>query len=296
MRITNQTIQQRTLQSLQQNLRQVDEAQRRVSTGLRLEKASDDPTGASASMRARGEIRAVEQYRRSIDDATFRGRTEEGVLNQLTDVLSRAHSVAVAQATDTSDAYTRARAKTEIDGLLRHAVQLGNTQFNGGYLFGGVNAATRPYEIVEGALLGFTSTTPTGEHQAEVSAGRRIPTSHDGVQVFEASGVLASLADLSRALGTNDRDGIATALTAVDAAFDQVQDLTVETGSRLNQLDVTRSSLDTVEINLLTLKANIEEVDFEEAVTKLVSHQTTMQAAMLATSRVMGLTLTDYLR
>ena len=44
------------------------------------------------------------------------------------------------------------------------------------------------------------------------------------------------------------------------------------------------------------LKSDVEEVDVEEAVTELVSRQTAYQAAMLATSRVMGLTLADYLR
>ena len=36
--------------------------------------------------------------------------------------------------------------------------------------------------------------------------------------------------------------------------------------------------------------------DFEQAVTELVGRQTAYQAAMLATSRVMGMNLTDYLR
>jgi len=40
----------------------------------------------------------------------------------------------------------------------------------------------------------------------------------------------------------------------------------------------------------------LSEVDQEKAITDLVSRQTAYQSAMLATSRVIGLTLTDYLR
>jgi flagellin-like hook-associated protein FlgL len=43
-------------------------------------------------------------------------------------------------------------------------------------------------------------------------------------------------------------------------------------------------------------KSNLEDVDYETAITQLMSRQNAYQAAMMATSKVIGLTLTDYLR
>jgi flagellin-like hook-associated protein FlgL len=40
----------------------------------------------------------------------------------------------------------------------------------------------------------------------------------------------------------------------------------------------------------------LSEANYEEAMTELISRQTAYQSAMLATSRVIGMTLTDYLR
>jgi flagellar hook-associated protein 3 FlgL len=59
---------------------------------------------------------------------------------------------------------------------------------------------------------------------------------------------------------------------------------------------VTSANLDAFDVNLKTLKSGLEDVDMEQAVTELVSRQSAYQAAMLATSRVMGLTLADYLK
>ena len=50
MRITNNMISRNALGSLQRSLQRVDEAQHRATTGLRVEKASDDPSAANSIM------------------------------------------------------------------------------------------------------------------------------------------------------------------------------------------------------------------------------------------------------
>ena len=60
MRITNNIIQRESLSQMQTSLRDVERAQRRVSTGLRVQKPSDDPAAASTTMQARSSLRALE--------------------------------------------------------------------------------------------------------------------------------------------------------------------------------------------------------------------------------------------
>ena len=112
------------------------------------------------------------------------------------------------------------------------------------------------------------------------------------------SGVIAAIKELSDALADTSapQTAIQTSAGSIDTAFDNLQVLIGENGARVNQLDVTSANLAAFSINLKTLKSDVEEVDIEQAVTELVSRQTAYQAAMLATSRVMGLTLADYLR
>ena len=86
------------------------------------------------------------------------------------------------------------------------------------------------------------------------------------------------------------------AMTRLDSAYDEVQNLTGDLGARMNQLDVTVSNLESLEVNLQTFRSGLEDADLTEAVTNMVNRQNSLQAAMLANSKILDLTLSDYLR
>lgn len=300
MRITNNITTQNALRTLQRGQRDIAAASERVTTGLRFQRASEDPTAASQVMRTSGSLRALEQYRRNVDSAGARLSAEEGVLDQVTNVLTRGIELGLSQATGTASAETRAVTKAEVDQLLRFTVQLGNTRHGDAYLFGGAQASIAPFGIVEdeAGALGFSTTSPSGEQRVEIAAGQLLGTAHDGTQVFGTAddGVLAALRDLSAALGGDDQDAIGAATSRLRAALDDVQVLVGDVGARMNQLEITGANLRALDVTLTTFKSDLQEVDFERAVTELVGRQTAFQSAMLATSRVMGMNLSDYLR
>jgi flagellar hook-associated protein 3 FlgL len=300
MRITNSITTQKALRTMQQGQRDIARASDRVTTGLRFSRVSEDPNAAGQVMRTSGSLRALDQYRRNVDAATARASAEEGALNELTTVLTRATELGIAQATGTATPATRRIAKAEVDQLLRFAVGLGNTRYVDAYLFGGTQASTPPFAVDETdpAALAFTTTDPTGGLQVEISAGQMLGTTHDGTEVFGSAtdGALAALRDLSAALGADDQAGITAAMADVRTALDSTQSLIGDVGARMSQLEVTGANLNALEITLTTFKSDLQEVDFEQAVTELVGRQTAFQAAMLATSKVMGMNLTDYVR
>jgi flagellar hook-associated protein 3 FlgL len=299
MRITNNIIRENALTNMRRGLQQMEAAQQQVGTGLRLRRASDDPGAAAAVIGARGSLRSVEQYRRAIEAAKLRASSEESVLDRLDELLTRAKVVGISQATGTANAQTRSIARVEIDGLLKQAIGLANTELDGYHLFGGVTSDLQPFTADDsGPTLDFTTSSPSGGFELDISREQRVTGNHNGTEVFgtTSSGVLASLRGLSRALEADDMDGILSALNGVSDALTHVQELTVDTGVRVNHLEVTVGNLDAMEANLITLKTGLEEADMEEAISELVTRQTAFQAAMLATSRVMGLTLSDYLR
>lgn len=300
MRITNSITTQKALRTMQHAQRDVARASDRVTSGLRFTRASEDPNAAGQVMRTTGSLRALEQYRRNVDAAAARTSAEESVLDQITLVLTRASEIGIGQATGTATAETRRVAKAEVDQLLRFTVGLGNTRHADAYLFGGAQSAVAPFAVDETdpARLDFTTTSPAGELKVEISAGQLLSTTHDGTQIFgtDSDGVLAVLRDLSHALGADDADAIRTALGGVRTALADTQILIGDVGARMSQLEVTGANLNAVEITLTTFKSDLHEIDFEQAVTELVGRQTAFQAAMLATSKVMGMNLTDYVR
>ena len=287
-------IERQALGSLQRNLSRVVSAQTQVSSGLRVQVVSDDPTAASQALGASSSIRAIEQYRRNIDAARSRARQEESILDSASTLLTRAKELGISQGGAPATAQSRQTAKAEVDQLLAEMVSLGNTRQGNAYLFGGLPSQTKPFQSLTPPF--FNGTVPSGQVGTEVSAGEIAFANHSGRQVFLDSGVLQSLYDLSQALGNDDGDAIKASLASIDGAFGSVQRLVGETGATENQLDIAGANLDALEMNLKSLVSNLTEADTERAVTELVSRQTTYQAAMLATSRLLSLTLTDYLR
>ena len=292
MRITNSIIQRNALANLQLNMRRILEAQDATTSGKRIREVSDDPIGASKVMQANGSLRALEQYKRNISSATARVNAEEATLDRLTQLLERAKELGISAAGANASAQTRLTVKAEVDQLLSSAVQLGNQQHEGEYLFGGDQSATVPFT---GTTPPFSAVPPTGTRRAEISQSQYLVTNHNGTQVFLDTNVLSALHDLSSALGSNDLTGIQTALGALDGAHDAVQNLIGDVGARSSQLEVTSSNLTALDTQLRTFKSVLEDADTEKAITELVTRQNTYQAAMLATSRVMGLNLANYL-
>ena len=293
MRITNNIVQRNALAGLQTNLRRMLEAQDRVTTGRRITTPSDDPIGAAQVMQSGGSIRALDQYKRNIESARGRMSAEENVLNRLTDLISRAKQLGVQEGGSTSSATTRAVAKAEIDQLREFAVGLGNTKHEGEYLFGGVASNVAPFTS---STAPFTAAAPSGTRQTEISAALFVLTNHNGSEVFLDTNVMGALASLSDALGANDPAAVRAAVEQIDGAFAGVQNLLGDTGARSNQLDVTASNIDALDTQLRSFTSTLSEADLEEAITELVTRQTAYQAAMSATSRVIGLNLADYLR
>jgi flagellar hook-associated protein 3 FlgL len=304
MRITNNMLQRDTIATLQSQSKQLLAAQRRVTSGLRIERVSDDPAGASAAMGARRELRALTQYQRNVDLAGARLNAEEGALDALGHTLVRARELAIAAGGPGGEAnYETILA--EVRQLLGHAVALGNTRFGDEHLFGGHQPGTAPFRVpgaddaeppAPGSPFLSAEGAGQGQRETEISAGRAFLMNHDGQQVFLDSGALAALAGLADALESHSAAAIGESLGALDAAFSKVQSLLGDVGARANQLELTTANLRALEVNLQTFRSDLEEVDFERAVTELVTRQTAYQAAMAATSRVIGMTLTDYLR
>ncbi len=293
MRITNNLTTRNSLYGLQQALRAVDDAQRRATTGTRVEKASDDPAATTAIVGAASSLRAITQYQRTINTATARLAAEEQALGSVTQILERAKELAMSQGTATANAATRLTVKAEVDQLMQALVQLGNQRYDGEYLFGGDQSDVAP---LSGVTPPFTAAAPTGTRRLEISSNLRIQAGHNATDVFLNPGVMASLEQLSSALGADNDTAIRASITSIDAATASVQVLIGDTGAQAAQLEIASANLGALDTSLRAFRSNLQDADLEQAVSDLVSRQTAYQAAMLSTSRIMGMSLTDYIR
>lgn len=301
MRITDNQMAARALAEFTAAREKMDAAQLRVTSGHRFERASEDPTAASAVIRIDSQSRAVTQYQRNIRAASSRLNLEQGSLDRLTDLITRAKELGIAGGTDSVNDAARQSMAAELNQLLAQAVQVANTKSGGEYLFGGDRSTTAPFNVdASGAVYQFTvaSPAPSGTRSVEIGAAQTASAGHDGTQVFgtATTGVLAALQQLATALNSGQRGTVANALPSVDRALDTIQTLTAETGARVNALDVADTNLQALATQHAAAASDLRDVDIEEALSELVSRQTAYQAALAATSRIMNTSLTDYLR
>lgn len=302
MRITNNMIVSQQLGGIQLNMAALQKAQEQLTLGKRLTAASDDPTAATQIMGSASSLRSLDQYRTNVQRATSRVSLEDSVLSQISDLVARAKQLGVAQGSDTATAATRATANAEVGQIFQQIVSLANTKFGNEYLFGGDQSLTAPFAATgtAGATLDYTTTGSTGERGVAVADGKAMAATHDGQTIFKGTGLLDAVRDLSRALDPSSpsygKTGIADAMSKLDGAFDSVQTLIGDTGARANALDSASQNLDALKSNITSFKSGIEEVDLESAMTELTSRQLAYQAALVATSKLSSLNLTDYLR
>jgi flagellar hook-associated protein 3 FlgL len=290
MRITSQSLQSDLLAQMRNGLTRLGEAEQSISSGYRIQKPSDDPGAASEVMRISSELRAITQHRRTVSSVQTRLNTQEAVLDQVTDILNRAKELATEQANGTGNAQTRAAAGAEVSNLFDQIVQLGNTRIGNEYLFGGAQTGAPPFQA-DGTYTGDTAV-----RQAEIGTNQLVPAGDNGQNLLVTSGVLSSLAALRDQLNANNQDGVGAAGNQIDAAFDQVQTLLAGTGASLRQLDTASQNADALESTLTARQSDLQDVDVSQATVQLASAQNALNAAYIATSRILDTSLTNYLR
>ena len=117
----------------------------RLSTGMRISKASDDAAGLAISEKLRGQIRSSQQAVRNAGDAISLVQIAEGGLGELTNILIRLRELSMQSASDTISDTEREFTDTEFQSLLLEMERITMaTEFNGKRLLDGSGDA---YEL-----------------------------------------------------------------------------------------------------------------------------------------------------
>jgi flagellin len=234
----------------------------KLSSGLRINRASDDAAGLSISENLRGQVRGLAQAERNAQDGISLINPAEGALNEIHSILQRMRELSVQAANGTLTDADRTSVDTEVQALKAEINNITlNTSFNGMNL---LNAATSTFTFQVGANTGQTL-------------------------VFTTTSVNTSAAGLNIA-GTNttNQGNAQTAITAIDAAIAEVSTLRSGFGANANRLEHTINNVAISRENLAAAESRIRDVDMAAEMTQLTRHQILMQSstAMLAQANV----------
>ena len=187
MIITRTTLGMASRQTLA-NLESIQQRRRRstdqISTGLRVRLPSDSPAEAGAVVRTRSDLRSLAQFRSNIQSVQEQLQGADQVLNQATDVLIRAHTLASQGANFTQNAATRTSVAIEVDALIRHLVTLANTSQGGKFLFAGLLEEIQPFVLDYTQTDGVRYRGDDGRRSIAFPGGTEAQVSLDGRTAF----------------------------------------------------------------------------------------------------------------
>ncbi|MCK0473998.1 flagellin, partial [Alkalihalobacillus sp. APA_J-10(15)] len=93
------------------------QAQEKLSSGLRINRAGDDAAGLAISEKMRAQIRGLDQASRNAQDGISMIQTAEGALQETHSILQRMRELATQAANDTNVDVDRGEIQKEIDAL-----------------------------------------------------------------------------------------------------------------------------------------------------------------------------------
>src|SRR6476620_7354197 len=122
---------------------QVAKSQEKLSSGYRINSASDDAAGLAISLNLQAQVNGLRQAQRNIQDAISLVQTSEGALTEVSDMTKRILDLAVQYNNSTLSTSDQAAITAEVAQLQSEIQRIGtDTQYNGISLLTGTSTLT----------------------------------------------------------------------------------------------------------------------------------------------------------
>ena len=227
----------------------------KLSSGYRINRASDDAAGLSISEKMRGQIRGLKQASTNAQDGQSLIQTGEGAMNEIHSVLQRMRELTVQAKNDTYLKEDRTKIKDEVKALQSEVTRIASqTQFNKmNLLTGSFSSMQFQVGANDGQTIGVTIETMTATKLGV-----------DGIA--SAIGAASKGSDLANQLGTID-----TAISTVSTARSSL-------GAISNRLDHTIANADNMAENLQSSESKIRDVNIASEMVSYSSMSIIQQA------------------
>lgn len=262
-----------TQNALAKNDRLMGQAMERLSTGKRINSASDDAAGLAISARMTAQIKGLDQAARNANDAIAMIQTADGASIEVANMLQRMRELAIQSITETNTATDRSNLSVEFVALQSEISRISTTtQWNGENILDG-SAGTLADGVVSyqvGSNAGQTISVDLGDWATT------------GEGVFSNGGVDNDISASGISLSTSTN--AAAALAKIDTAINGINTQRASYGAVMNRLEYVVDNLANVSQNAAASRSRVEDADYATETTELARTQIIQQAgtAMLA--------------
>jgi flagellar hook-associated protein 3 FlgL len=274
------------------------EFQRQVSTGKRIEKPSDDPSGTLGSIAEHAETASIDQYARATDSVASRLSVVDTVLSDLITQIERGQVSALSARGTTKTQVQRDAAATDLEGIRDTIFGDINTSFNGTYVFSGSASTVAPYTRAgSGPVSAYAGSA--SEMVVDIDQQRAVKIAFDGqlvTQGTDAQDIFTEFDNLIAAVRAGDDAGIDAGMQALQRMFNRVSTAQGRVGADMRTIDEQKLRLSELRRASVKRLSSLEDTNMAEAITGMAQADAAYRAALGAVNSVTRMSLMDYLR
>ncbi len=163
--------------------------QEQMSTGSRINRASDDPSAAYQVLGFNSQERSLENYIDNLSEVMSTLELSSSTIDDMTSSLADAEVQLTQIMSGTYTEEVRKRTAEGINSILEHMVSLGNTKYMNQYIFGGGNTTSAPYLVkrTSGEITSVTYQGSSDDRDIEVAPGVLSSGFYVGDDIFRSS-------------------------------------------------------------------------------------------------------------
>lgn len=280
-----------TANALTKNERAMSQAMERLSTGVRINSASDDAAGLAISSRMTSQINGLNVAVRNANDAISYLQTADGAIVEVSNMLQRMRELAVQAASGTIGETDQDALNVEFEALSLQIQDIStDTQWNGVAILDGQQGSVS-FQV--GANASQTIALEVGDYNT--NNGSESATLGANGSIFsslDTNGNRSSVTDahdlaelhIDNTTSTSAPYGTTAAIYALDHAIDNVNADRAAIGATINRLEYAADNLSNVSQNTSASRSRILDADYASETTELARTQIIQQAgtAMLS--------------
>jgi flagellin len=255
-----------TSMTAQRNLRtsqgSLETSLERLSSGMRINRASDDAAGLGISENLKSDIRSLSQAQRNTNDGISMTQVAEGAMNEMQGIVSRMRELAVQSSNGTLGDTERSYIQTEFTELTAEIGRLSNvTEFNGAKMLDGTAASGISIQIGIHASDSDRLTMSIAKLTASTLGNA-------------ASGAYIASQSLSTASSAR------AAMAVFDSAISALSQSRAKIGAVQSRMTIAVNNLSTAQENLSAANSRIRDVDVASETANMTRFQILTQAGV----------------
>ncbi len=266
MRITDKILQNSFTSNLAFAAERLYERETRVLTQKSINKPSDNPVGAMASLSIRSKVSEIQQYRRNISRSQTLLRNTETVVTEIADLFERVGTLTIQGASDNYGASDKLSISYEIDQIIEQVFNLANSRSESIYTFAGVNNETAPYQAIRneaGEIIEVKTAGSSGDMNTMIGENISLKINIHGEEIFEGElNLFDLLIGVREDLRANDSSALREDLVQLGDASEKIINIQSILGARTNR------------INAADARAENDEISFAEYLSRRQSWTT----------------------